>query len=177
MNPRQRVFFALWPAPALQRELRDWGEALQSELGGRTTLCESIHLTLAFIGEADALQLTTIQEIAAHVREHAFAFELDRVGCWKDSGIGWAGSGATPPEMVSLASALHSELMRKKLHSERRDFAAHVTLLRDARCARLRWQVPAPLRWEVDRFCLMRSVPGRSGSVYSEVASWPLSSD
>jgi 2'-5' RNA ligase len=76
--------------------------------------------------------------------------------------------------MSSLAARLRSELTRRNLHSEKRAFAAHVTLLRDARCARLRWQVPTPLRWEVDRFCLMRSVPGRLGSVYSEIASWPL---
>ena len=49
-----RLFFALWPPEDLSRALADGAEALARRFGGKPARRETIHLTLAFLGEVDA---------------------------------------------------------------------------------------------------------------------------
>jgi 2'-5' RNA ligase len=169
-----RVFFALWPEPDLRGALATWGRAMQRELGGRLTRAETIHLTLAFIGEVDAEGLDALRAIGGRLNGAAFDLPIDRVGCWPHNGVAWAGSAATPSAVSALVGDLRDELGREGFRVENRNFETHITLLRKARCAPLRWQPPEPLAWPVRRFVLVRSVLSSEGSTYSELASWPL---
>src|SRR6185503_9972246 len=49
-----RLFFAAWPPPRTAAALHEWSKALR----GRATPAEKIHLTLAFLGEADLEKAT-----------------------------------------------------------------------------------------------------------------------
>jgi RNA 2',3'-cyclic 3'-phosphodiesterase len=51
-------------------------------LHGRRTRDESLHLTLAFIGEVDAENLPRLLAPPAGVFTPAFLFTLDEWGCW-----------------------------------------------------------------------------------------------
>ena len=48
-----RLFFALWPPPATARALEDWTRKVMEQTGGKPMHAENIHLTLAFLGEAE----------------------------------------------------------------------------------------------------------------------------
>ena len=48
-----RLFFALWPPPEAARALADWANDVASGTAGKPVVAENIHLTLAFLGEAD----------------------------------------------------------------------------------------------------------------------------
>ena len=48
-----RLFFALCPPASGARALAQWAADVQRGAGGRATREETIHLTLAFLGEAD----------------------------------------------------------------------------------------------------------------------------
>ncbi len=171
---RQRVFFALWPDAVLQNGLARWGRAMQHELGGRLTRTETIHLTLAFIGEVAAGRVGLLQAIGSALSCAAFDLEIDRVGCWPHNGVAWAGSATTPAAVTSLVGDLRGRLRTEGFPVEERNFATHLTLLRKAQCVSLNWRPPEPLTWVVRRFVLVRSVLGTEGSTYSELASWPL---
>ena len=53
-----RVFFAIWPDNAAQKQLAALAKQLQAEslCGGRKIKPENIHLTLVFVGEVDSRQ-------------------------------------------------------------------------------------------------------------------------
>ena len=52
----RRLFFALWPDPALQAAIAETGEriARTRKIEGRTIAPERLHLTLLFLGEVAA---------------------------------------------------------------------------------------------------------------------------
>jgi len=172
---RLRVFYALWPDPSLQDALAGWGRVLQRELGGRLSRAQTIHLTLAFVGEVGIDRLPALCAIGEKANGAAFELAIDRVGCWPHNGIAWAGGTAAPQGLSNLVAALRRKLSVEGFPVEDRAFATHVTLLRKARCASLKWQPPEPLVWAVRRLVLIRSVPGADGSTYGELAGWPLS--
>lgn len=171
-----RVFFALWPEPGLQSALAAWAKVLQRELGGRLTRAGTIHLTLAFVGEVDAKGLDVLRAIGGRSNGATFDLSIDRVGCWPHNGIAWAGSAATPSSLSALVGDLRAQLGREGFCVENRSFEAHITLLRKARCAPLKWQPPESLVWPVRRLVLVRSVLDADGSTYSELGSWLLGS-
>jgi 2'-5' RNA ligase len=171
---RLRVFFALWPAPDLQGSLARWGRAMQRELGGRLTRTETIHLTLAFVGEVDSDRLDKLRGIGESVKGVAFDISIDRCGCWQHNGVAWAGSETTPPSLSALVRDLREKLRDEGFPVEERGFATHITLLRKAARGPLKWQPPEALVWVVESFALVRSVLSAEGSTYSELARWPL---
>jgi 2'-5' RNA ligase len=171
---RLRVFYALWPAPPLQHALAGWGRCMQRELGGRLTRAETIHLTLAFIGEVASDRIAALRAIGERLNGAAVELVIDRVGCWPHNGIAWAGATATPQPVSGLVTELRRQLSLQGFAVEDRAFAAHVTLLRRATCVSLTWRPPQSIVWAVQRFALVRSVPGADGSTYSELAVWPL---
>lgn len=171
---RLRVFYAFWPDPPLQDALAGWGRLMQRELGGRLTRAETIHLTLAFIGEVANDRVPALCAIGERLNGAANELVIDRVGCWPHNGIAWAGSTATPRSVSDLVADLRSQLSLHDFPVESRAFAAHVTLLRKATCVSLQWQPSQPLVWTLQRLVLVRSVPGTGGSTYSELAAWPM---
>lgn len=158
----------------MQEALTGWGRAMQHELGGRLTRSETIHLTLAFVGEVSASRILALRNIGEVLNGAAFDLEIDCVGCWAHNGVAWAGSTAAPQGLSNLVTALRDKLNIEGFAVESRAFATHVTLLRKAACAPLKWQPPRPLVWAVRRLVLVRSALGTDGSTYSELASWPL---
>jgi 2'-5' RNA ligase len=84
----------------------------------------------------------------------------------------WAGPRETPAALAALHQALAIELFREEFILERRPFAAHVTLLRDARGAVLP-ALPA-IDWPVGEFVLVSSSLSRRGPSYEVIERFPL---
>jgi RNA 2',3'-cyclic 3'-phosphodiesterase len=164
-----RLFFALWPPTETARALAQWAGEAQRATGGKTTAEEKIHLTLAFLGEADPQRA-----IAAARRVQAPAHELpmEQGRYWRENQIVWAGPRETPRALKTLFERLAMELYREEFILERRPFAAHVTLIRKARRANL---PPVPkLDWPVREFLLVRSALSAKGATYQPVERFSL---
>jgi 2'-5' RNA ligase len=157
-----RLFFALWPPQEIALALERWAQGLE----GLCTPCDKIHLTLAFLGEADAGDAAS----AAHrVQAARFALALEEARHWSHNKIVWVGPRAAPAGLTRLVEALQLELYKASFILEKRPFAAHVTLVRKASAQPL----PAlpPTQWPVDEFALV----GSSGGSYRRLERFPLS--
>jgi 2'-5' RNA ligase len=155
-----RLFFACWPPDGVARALAHWAGEVQRECGGRAVPPDRIHLTLAFLGDADPAMA---RETARAVRIPASRFLLEQARYWGHNRIVWVGPSETPSPLVQLARAL----------GEKRDFAAHVTLIRKARPPKALLPVPA-LEWPVTQFTLVNSVLGPEGPSYAVLERYVL---
>src|SRR3954469_379276 len=146
-----RLFFALWPPQETARALEVWALALE----GRRTGRDKIHMTLAYLGEADAQKAASA---ARRVHAVPFRLMLEEASYWNHNQIIWAGPRHVPAEMTRLVQALQLELYKEGFMLERRPFAAHVTVVRKAPAQPL----PAlpPLEWPVVEFALVASAGG-----------------
>ena len=129
--------------------------------------CESLHVTLAFLGEIDIERMALLHEIAATIEVPSFTLRLDKLGCWHH--IVWAGCTATPPALAALVGQLAASLGAAGFSLEDRPFAAHATLLRNARCDRLEQALPA-INWPAGEFVLAQS----SATGYTLIGRWSL---
>lgn len=161
-----RLFFAAWPPHETAAALAQWAGRLE----GRATPAEKIHLTLAFLGAA---QPDKALAAARRVQGRAHGLPIEVAKYWKHNRIVWAGPRATPPELAALADALHFELYRAGFILERRPFAAHVTLLRQAPRPAVLPPLPA-VEWPIRDLTLVRSTVSAQGSAYDIVERFPL---
>jgi 2'-5' RNA ligase len=157
-----RLFFALWPPQETALALERWAQALK----GRRTPGDKIHLTLTFLGEADAQKAVTA---ARRVQAAPFRLPLEQASYWGHNKIIWAGPRQVPAEMTRLVETLQLELYKESFILERRPFAAHVTLARKAPAQSL----PALPRteWLAKEFALV----GSSGGSYQTLERFTLS--
>jgi RNA 2',3'-cyclic 3'-phosphodiesterase len=170
---RARVFFALWPDAGTRGALAQAARRMHGALHGRRTRDDSIHLTLAFIGDvrAERLQVLTAPPVMAGVGP--FTLTLDRCGCWPRNGIGWIAPSQIPDEVGRLVSAMEDWLRGVGFAIEERPYSPHVTLIRKARCVPLPEAI-APITWRAEDFVLVRSVLETDGSRYETIGRWPL---
>jgi 2'-5' RNA ligase len=169
----QRVFFALWPDDKVRAGLAAAARRMHRGLHGRRTRDESLHLTLAFIGEVDIEDLDRLRAVPAAVAAGAFTLTLDRWDCWPRNRIGWAGPSSMPLQLERLAANLEGWLRGIGFELEKRKFTPHVTLVRDAQHASMPGTLQ-PVHWRVEEFVLVRSQRLPRGSQYEVVARWPL---
>jgi 2'-5' RNA ligase len=168
-----RLFFAAWPAPEIQRALGGLGLALQRECGGRALPARNIHLTLVFLGDVARGRLADLQALAAETVAPSFHLDLDHVEYWRHNRVVWAGVARCPDALQLLVQRLEQCLSALSFRFDRRPYAPHVTLLRNARRA----PANAAIRnvgWPVSRFALVESVPHGRGRSYEVMREWPL---
>lgn len=168
----RRCFFALWPEPALADSLHALADGAHASCGGRLMRRETLHMTLAFLGEIPAERVATAMAAADELAgTEAFDLTLDRLDYWQHNRILWA--GGVSPRLTLLADTLGSRLREAGFTIDTRAFAAHVTLLRDARCEAVP-VMPAALSWPVREFVLAESRPTSAGAAYDIIGRWPL---
>jgi 2'-5' RNA ligase len=157
-----RLFFALWPLRETALALERWAQALE----GRRTPADKIHLTLAFLGEADAEKAAGA---ARRVQVGQFWLPLEAARFWGHNNIVWAGPHRIPEELARLAETLQVELYKEGFILERRPFAAHVTLVRKAAAPGELPPLPR-IEWPVKEFALV----GSSDGSYQTLERFPL---
>lgn len=168
-----RVFFALWPTAEAARDLHAVAAAAGRECGGRAMRRDTLHLTLAFVGEVADDRLPDLLAAAATVAGERFELVLDRLVWWRHNRILWAGCRETPDALAGLAGGLAAALRAAGFPIERRPFAAHLTLVRDCPGERLPG-LAAPVGWPAAEFVLVRSRRSAEGSRYEILGRWPL---
>ncbi len=174
-GPSARLFFALVPDAAARDALAVLAQDVAQAVGGRASRAQTLHVTLAFLGNVPLAQLDALQAIGAHAAAAAapFVLTLDALGAFRAAGVAWAGTEAVPAALEQVFAALRELLDAGGLPTERRAFHPHVTLAR--RCARpLPRRGMAPVAWPVDALVLMASDTLPEGPRYRRLASWPL---
>jgi 2'-5' RNA ligase len=168
---RLRLFFALWPDAATRAALAAWSRAIHAASGGRAVRPEILHITLAFLGQCDSARLPALQAAAASVRLRPFKLVVDDPGYWHHHQLAWAGARTTPAELRALVTDLRAALTAREFSFDPKPFVPHVTLIRKARAG---FAVPRvePIHWRIQDFALIRSIPGREGSVYTVEGRW-----
>jgi 2'-5' RNA ligase len=166
-----RLFFAVWPSAAAAIQLAKVAQRAHGFCGGRAMREETLHLTLAFLGEVPAAKQDEARRAANNVQAAPFQVKLDRLAYWRHNRIVHAGGDC--PDLVSLAAKLAANLRERGFALDARPFAAHATLVRDAVCP----EPPAiafDIRWPVAEFVLARSRRSADGAGYAIVGRWPL---
>ena len=165
-----RLFFAVWPSPRTAQALGAWAAEVHESSGGKVTRTENIHLTLAFLGEADPTRaIGAAQPLTG--RRHALPIDAARY--WKDNKIVWVGPARMPEDLGELAARLHKALRSAGFTLEERPFAAHITLIRKARVPTSIPPLPK-IDWPVNEFLLMQSRTSPQGSTYEPLARFAL---
>jgi 2'-5' RNA ligase len=172
-KPR-RVFFALWPDGEVARQFDEAGRLAHQVLGGRRMRRETLHLTLAFIGDVPPERLQTLGELAGAIHLPAFNQIFDSRQCLARKKICWAAASAISPVLHKLASALNDRLMAADFRTEARPFAAHVTLLRHVRCEKALPAENLHIDWPVRDFVLVESELNPEGAHYRILQRWML---
>ncbi|KAB2939072.1 MAG: RNA 2',3'-cyclic phosphodiesterase [Rhodocyclaceae bacterium] len=173
MPDNRRVFFALWPGAEQARQFDAAGCLAQAAFGGRRMRRETLHLTLAFVGDVAADRLPVLRDVAGAIRLPPFALRFERLECRHRRRIAWA-AAAVPPELRDLADALAAGLRTAQFPVEERPFVAHVTLLRHADCASRPPAGGLRIEWPVRDFVLVESELRPEGARYCIDERWPL---
>ncbi|HEX4926567.1 MAG TPA: RNA 2',3'-cyclic phosphodiesterase [Burkholderiales bacterium] len=165
-----RLFFACWPPRETAQALGRWAAEVRNESGGKLTSMENIHLTLAFLGEADA---DAASGAARRVKGSRHELPVDAARYVKRNQMLWVGPSEAPQALLALAADLRASLARGGFTLEERPFAAHVTLLRKA--GRPAAIPPLPsVSWPVDEFLLVSSKSSSAGSTYAPLERFAL---
>lgn len=168
-EPRERLFFALWPEPALAQAIGATVGRVVAErrLRGQPVPPERAHLTVLFLGEVAPAARAQLEAAAGALRVRPFELVLDQVGCFFRSRVLWAGPSAIPPPLLELWEGLRAAAEAAGVGRPYTPLVPHVTCLRELR-DRIRPVPVKPVRWRVREFALVRSPE------YHVVSQWPL---
>ena len=171
--PPGRLFFALWPDAPLGEAVHALAGQWQRVCGGRIMLSATLHMTLAFLGDAARSDLAAACSAADAVYGRRCRLTLGRAGWWAEQQIAWLAPARTPPRLSALVGGLRSGLLRAGVAFDRRRWFAHVTMLRNAACPP-RLAVTGGLHWPVSEFVLVHSSRENGLPAYRVVGRWPL---
>ena len=173
-NPTARVFFALWPEAAERGQLAAWQPTLCELCGGRAMRGETLHNTLAFIGDVELYGLEVLQLAAQEVSGERFELRFDEARYWGHNHIVYAAPRHMPQQLAQLAEALGQRLTAHRFKFDRRDYQPHVTLLRNAHWSDAPLPAMQPVCWQIRDFALVQSVPQGGLTDYRVLARFPL---
>ena len=165
-----RLFFALWPPAKTAHALAQWTQRVAHETGGSPTASDKIHLTLAFLGDADPANAFNA---AQRVQGARHVLHIDHADYWKHNKVLWVGPHTMPPALAALVTQLHGALKDRGFVLEDRPFAAHITLLRKGHAPNALPLLPK-IDWPVNEMLLVRSHTSPKGSTYEPVERFPL---
>lgn len=172
--PSSRLFFALWPDAAGRAALAAWQPALLERCGGRAMRSDTLHATLAFLGDVAPQRMDDLRAAARGVEGASFEVVWDEARLWTHNRIVYAAPRSAPPQLLRLAESLQSQLAAHGFRLERRPYAPHVTLLRDARATDTPLPAFPPALWRCDGFVLAQSARGGAGAGYSTLERFAL---
>jgi len=169
----QRLFFALWPPPELQKRIFNHGRSLRPETPARLLPADNLHLTLLFLGQVDGEAQRCLEQSAAELVLPSFELDFGRLVHRYKQGVIWLQPDALPAALEALATALRQIAADCGLNTDPRPFCAHMTLLRKVARAPANLSCP-DFVWPVREFVLAASKTLPAGAEYRIVKKWRL---
>lgn len=169
------MFFALWPEASVARSLHALSGRLHAARHGRRTRRDTLHLTLAFIGEIPRARIAELIAVGDHSFAEAFEpfpLHLQRVACWQHNHVTFAEPLEPPEALDALVDGLRAGLKAADFATENRRFAAHVTLLRKSAGGHAPESIAPPIVWPVNGFVLVESQRRPEGAHYQPLHRW-----
>lgn len=166
------MFFALWPDAGVRSRLEELLSGLPRGVG-KPHVPGDLHLTLVFVGQANARYYECLRMAATRIEFEAFGFELARFGYFAKAKVLSAEPASSPSQLLDLARNLKHVLRGCGYRPERREYNPHVTLMRKAP-PMPRLEPFEPVLWKADRFCLVESrEPDENGRRYRVLEEFP----
>jgi 2'-5' RNA ligase len=165
-----RLFLALEPPPELRDALGRLATKARQHCGGRRVPDESLHLTLAFLGEVDEARAERLIDWVSSLRPRPGRWTLDTFGCFRGPGIVWAGGSRPDPLLNGLHDKLWHELAFQGFEPPAKAYTPHVTLVRRADSLDTSTLPGFTRHWCYRQIVLMRSVLGAEGPRYHALA-------
>ena len=128
--PHRRLFIGLLPAPQTRDALVEHQRHWRWPRGSRPTRPESLHLTLHFLGEVDAIHERALRDVLAAEQTAPFDLVLRTPQCWS-GGIAVLRSDANAM-LDDLHARVATRLVDADLVPPHGAWTPHVTLARDA---------------------------------------------
>jgi len=177
-DSKRRLFFALWPADELRRQIEEATVGLARHSGGHVVPARNFHVTLVFVGEVTPQQLDAVIAAGGATSSPRFSIDFDQVEAWPRSNLLVLNAPRTPPELVTLVDHLLFNLLEKQVKLKREVYRPHVTLARNLPSLRPLQKIER-IGWPVHEFALIGSTHGpaesRSDEIrYAVLARWPL---
>lgn len=176
-----RLFFALWPSPAAAERLTAIANETAELLGGRPTRRETLHLTLAFLGEVADERLACLLEAVSGLRPATFNVRVDQLGFWRRNRLIWAGCRDASAPLEALVAALRDRLDKVgfAVSNGDRPFTPHVTLVRKTPdiAQNERVQEIQGVEWHCAEYVLVRSQLSPDGPSYEPLARFALTGE
>jgi len=169
----ERLFFAIWPSRETAMALHALACRQATSTGRRVTRPDSIHITIAFLGDVPASRIEVFRSPPPEITAPAFWMRVDRVGHWVRNGIVWAAPSVVPDALAALQARLAEWVTSQGIALDSRPFRPHVTLLRKAARGALA-EPEAPIAWTAGEFVLVRSCRRADGARYETIARFPL---
>lgn len=165
-----RLFIAINLNDGMKESLMDIQDTMREYgMRGRETVAENMHLTLAFIGDFDDVEL--VKEVVRSIEIRPFRISLSGIGAY--GGLWWAGLEDSLP-LLAVSRRLRRALAEAGVPFDRKKFSPHITLIRRARgsvrdipAGELEQYFGASMT--VDHISLMRSDRGKNGMIYTEL--------
>lgn len=176
---RRRLFFALWPDPALRRALAAATAAAASRAAGNPMPAANLHVTLAFLGMVPDRALEELKAIGDRGRWPRVELDFDRAEYWPKPKVLVAMPVAVPEAGIRIVDRLWESLERLGFEREARPWQPHLTLVRKVSRPPPRGEkLPIPRRPARDaaawKLALVESVTDPAGARYTPLARWPL---
>jgi len=179
-----RSFVAVSISEGARNQIAKLLDRLRREAGTvvRWVRPESMHLTLAFLGEVSQGFLDSCGERLPEVaeRHEAFTMRLNGLGAFPGPSrarVVWIGTDQGRNEVCSLQKDVSGALSSIGYQPERRPFSPHLTIGRLRVPDDVSRAVAEPFLsdpFAVERVVLFRSVLGAGGPAYSVLAEFPL---
>lgn len=168
---KARLFFALWPSPAMRDQLHANALACSRQYGGRVMQKATLHMTLLFLGDTPRSDIPELVRQVDRVLCMPFSFRLEVLKCWRHNRIAYMAPEGTVAELQQLVNRLREASAAAKVSFDERDFTPHVTLLRKLEKPFDPTRVELP-EWRVSGFALIESVLQSDGARYQDLHSW-----
>lgn len=178
-----RLFVGIPVADAVRAEVAAVvAELRRGQENLRWSSPESWHITLQFLGNADAKQLDCLKTSLAEVHSPLVPVRLGALGSFENAGVVFV-EVEVSPELAALQQRVVAATAKCGFIPEDRPFHPHITLARAKGRRRIRG-VPARRTWrenppgftpfEAQEFLLYESFPSEGGSRYEVRARFAL---
>lgn len=171
-----RLFIGLWLDDAATCSLASWAKEAQALCGGRIMRRADMHLTLAFLGDANESHVRVLVNEVGTWSGVVRPFILRHVGVFERARVVWA--GPDPRDGLDWLYTLYNTVWYKLVtlgwQPPERMFRPHVSLLREAGVADLTRLKRPPVLCTPVRCVLVASRPKDDRTSYDVLASIPI---